>query len=156
MAKPSDSKEKTLAAAAQLFCRRGYHGTALQDILAASGAPRRVGLSTAREGATWFYTDIVPVASLDAIHAVDRYWLVAEALGVGDTPKRFHVPIDDAAHEWAVKTLHGLPRPWLVLGVGSRWLTKRWPPSHFAMLARRAQASFGGTSLFVGGGEEPS
>lgn len=40
MAKPSDSKEKTLAAAAQLFCRRGYHGTALQDILAASGAPR--------------------------------------------------------------------------------------------------------------------
>ena len=40
MAKSSDSKEKTLIAAAQLFCRRGYHGTALQDILAASGAPR--------------------------------------------------------------------------------------------------------------------
>jgi TetR/AcrR family transcriptional repressor of lmrAB and yxaGH operons len=40
MAKDSDSKEKTLAAAARLFCRRGYHGTALQDILAASGAPR--------------------------------------------------------------------------------------------------------------------
>jgi len=40
VAKSSDSKEKTLIAAAQLFCRRGYHGTALQDILAASGAPR--------------------------------------------------------------------------------------------------------------------
>ena len=40
MAKSPDSKEKTLAAAAQLFCRRGYHGTALHDILAASGAPR--------------------------------------------------------------------------------------------------------------------
>ncbi|MGB9366227.1 MAG: TetR family transcriptional regulator [Xanthobacteraceae bacterium] len=40
MAKPTDSKEKTLAAAARLFCRQGYHGTALQDILAASGAPR--------------------------------------------------------------------------------------------------------------------
>jgi TetR/AcrR family transcriptional repressor of lmrAB and yxaGH operons len=40
MAKASDSKEKTLAAAAKLFCRQGYHGTALQDILAASGAPR--------------------------------------------------------------------------------------------------------------------
>lgn len=40
MAKPTDSKEKTLAAAAKLFCRQGYHGTALQDILAASGAPR--------------------------------------------------------------------------------------------------------------------
>ena len=40
MAKPADSKEKTLAAAARLFCRQGYHGTGLQDILAASGAPR--------------------------------------------------------------------------------------------------------------------
>src|SRR5712692_323096 len=40
MAKYSDSKEKTLLAAAKLFCRQGYHGTALQDILAASGAPR--------------------------------------------------------------------------------------------------------------------
>jgi TetR/AcrR family transcriptional repressor of lmrAB and yxaGH operons len=40
MAKPSDSKEKTLLAAAKLFCRQGYHGTALQDILAESGAPR--------------------------------------------------------------------------------------------------------------------
>jgi TetR/AcrR family transcriptional repressor of lmrAB and yxaGH operons len=40
MAKVSDSKEKTLAAAATLFCRQGYHGTALHDILAAGGAPR--------------------------------------------------------------------------------------------------------------------
>jgi len=40
MAKTTDSKEKTLAAAARLFCRQGYQGTALQDILAASGAPR--------------------------------------------------------------------------------------------------------------------
>ena len=40
MAKPTDSKEKTLAAAAKLFCRQGYHGTALRDILSASGAPR--------------------------------------------------------------------------------------------------------------------
>src|SRR5437868_12096089 len=40
MAKTTDSKEKTLAAAAKLFCRHGYQGTALQDILAASGSPR--------------------------------------------------------------------------------------------------------------------
>src|SRR5262249_13994297 len=40
---------------------------------AASGAPRRVGLSTAREGATRFYTDVLPVADFDAVHAVDRY-----------------------------------------------------------------------------------
>ena len=36
-------------------------------------------------------------------------------------------------------------RPWLMMGVGARWLTKRWPPKSFAALARRAQQQFGGT-----------
>lgn len=40
MAKATDSKAKTLAAAAKLFRQQGYHGTALQDILAAGGSPR--------------------------------------------------------------------------------------------------------------------
>jgi TetR/AcrR family transcriptional repressor of lmrAB and yxaGH operons len=40
MAKFADSKEKTLSAAVKLFSQRGYHGTALQDILEAGGAPR--------------------------------------------------------------------------------------------------------------------
>jgi TetR/AcrR family transcriptional repressor of lmrAB and yxaGH operons len=40
MAKASDSKGKTLAAAAKLLRQQGYHGTALHDILAASGSPR--------------------------------------------------------------------------------------------------------------------
>jgi AcrR family transcriptional regulator len=40
MPKATDSKEKTLVAAAGLFRRQGFHGTALQDILAAGGAPR--------------------------------------------------------------------------------------------------------------------
>ncbi len=40
MAKATDSKGKTLAAAARLMRQQGYHGTALHDILAAGGAPR--------------------------------------------------------------------------------------------------------------------
>jgi TetR/AcrR family transcriptional repressor of lmrAB and yxaGH operons len=40
MAKATDSKAKTLTAAAKLFRQQGYHGTALQDILAAAGSPR--------------------------------------------------------------------------------------------------------------------
>ena len=40
MAKVTDSKEKTLAAAALLFRRQGFHGTALHDVLAAAGSPR--------------------------------------------------------------------------------------------------------------------
>jgi TetR/AcrR family transcriptional repressor of lmrAB and yxaGH operons len=40
MTKATDSKGKTLAAAAKLFRQQGYHGTALHDILAAGGSPR--------------------------------------------------------------------------------------------------------------------
>jgi lipopolysaccharide heptosyltransferase I len=120
----------------------------------ATAAPRRVGLSTAREGACWFYTDVVPVADFNAIHAVDRYWLVAEALGVGGTDKCFRVPIGAADRDWAAARLAGCERPWVVLGVGSRWMTKRWPPEHFTALAQQAHAHFGGTFLFVGGLED--
>ena len=93
---------------------QGLFRSALMTL--ATNATRRVGLSTAREGAVWAYTDAIPVVDFNAIHAVDRYWLVAEALGVGDMAKRFRVPINDAAHEWAVKIMHGMPRPWLVFG----------------------------------------
>ncbi len=40
MAKATDSKGKTLVAAAKLFRQQGYHGTALHDILDAGGSPR--------------------------------------------------------------------------------------------------------------------
>lgn len=121
---------------------------------AACGAARRVGLSTAREGATCFYTDVVTVADFNAIHAVDRYWLVAEALGVGDNRKQFRVPVHTMERIWALEQLQGLPKPWLALAVGSRWVTKRWPPASFAALARQAQERFGGSVIFVGSGED--
>jgi heptosyltransferase I len=119
-----------------------------------SGAGRRVGLSTAREGATWFYTDVVPVPDFDSIHAVDRLWRIAEALGAGDGPKQFRLVISEAARRWAGERLADSPRPWLAVGVGSRWRTKRWPAEHFAALARQAQDQFGGTVVFVGGRDE--
>lgn len=40
MAKASDSKEKTVLAAAKLFRQQGYNGTALNDILDSAGSPR--------------------------------------------------------------------------------------------------------------------
>jgi heptosyltransferase-1 len=125
-------------------------------IAAASGARRRVGLSTAREGAAWFYTDVVPVADFNAIHAVDRYWLVAQALDAGTEPKQFRLPLSESACRHAEDALRNYPRPWIFLGVGSRWLTKRWPPEHFAELVRRGQNEAGGTAIFVGSPDEAS
>jgi lipopolysaccharide heptosyltransferase I len=120
----------------------------------ATGAARRVGLSTSREGASWFYTDVVRVSDFNAIHAVDRYWLIAEALGAADMPKTFVLPSSEEARVWARDSLRGCLRPWLMTAVGSRWITKRWPPAHFAALLNQAQNRFGGTAVFVGGGED--
>jgi heptosyltransferase-1 len=131
---------------------QGLFRTAI--MMAATGAKRRVGLSTAREGATWTYTDIVPVADFNALHAVERCWRVAEAFGVGDVPKQFRIPIPIEARNWAEQATCGYPRPWLMLGPGARWRTKRWPPEHFAALTRRAAQAFGGTVFLVGGDEE--
>lgn len=115
---------------------------------AATGAARRVGLSTAREGAATFYTDIVE-DDLSA-HAVDRYWRVAVALGAGGGPKRFRIELEPSAVGWTVQRLAAAPRPWLAVGTGARWRTKRWPPKHFASLIRTTQAAFGGTAMFIG------
>lgn len=121
---------------------------------AATGAARRVGLSTAREGAVWFYTDLVRVSNSDKLHAVDRYWLIAEALGAGGGPKTFRVPLSETDQHWADALLRDRPRPWLMLAPGARWQTKRWLPSHFAALSRLAFAETGGTVVLVGGQED--
>ncbi|MCE9532323.1 MAG: glycosyltransferase family 9 protein [Planctomycetes bacterium] len=121
---------------------------------AVTGSSRRVGLSTAREGSRHFYTDLIHVPQGITEHAVERNWRVAEAFGVGHLPKEFKLPIASDAREWAFAELRDCPRPWLALGVGARWRTKRWPPDSFAVLAQRAQRHFGGTILFVGAPDE--
>ena len=88
------------------------------------------------------------------LHAVDRYWCVAEALGAGASAKRFLLPVDEACRAWARRLLRDYPRPWLAVGVGARWLTKRWPPAHFASLTQRVLDTFGGTAVFVGAPDE--
>jgi ADP-heptose:LPS heptosyltransferase len=128
-------------------------------MIAATLAPRRIGLFSAREGSRYFYTDVLPFPPTGegkSLHAVDRYWLVAEALGVGHLEKRFVIPIHDSAKEWVLRLLATSPRPWLAVCPGSRWPTKSWPPDHFAELARRAQMKFGGATVLLGSRAEQS
>src|SRR5947209_1998350 len=83
---------------------------------------------------SWFYTDVVPDDRRTGAHAVDRYWRVATALGAGDGPKVFRFPAFEVEQALAEETLRDWPRPWLAVGVGARWQTKRWPHAHFAAL----------------------
>jgi lipopolysaccharide heptosyltransferase II len=121
---------------------------------AATLAPVRLGLEGAREGAGHFYTDLLPLPDRDTIHAVDRYWRVAESLDAGHEPKQFHFPVDERAASWAKETLSALPRPWLAVAPGARWETKRWPAEHFAILIASAQRRYGGSAIFVGGRDD--
>jgi heptosyltransferase I len=120
----------------------------------ATGAKRRIGFANAREGATRFYTDCVNVPDADEIHAVDRYWRVVEALGAGELPKKFLVPISNVAKSYADQMINGLSRPMVALAVGARWMTKRWPAANFAAIGRHVQSVFGGSIIFVGGSED--
>ena len=121
----------------------------------ASRAPRRVGLSTAREGSRWFLTDIIPVEP-ERVHAVDR--LRALLVALGDEPSRpidaSEMPNPEAAFDDALRRLENYPRPWLVVSPGSRWQTKRWRLSHFAEILRRIQDRHGGTAIIVGSPDE--
>jgi ADP-heptose:LPS heptosyltransferase len=121
---------------------------------AGSLAGRRIGLSSARERAAWFYTDVVRVPDEDAMHAVDRYWLVAEALGAGGAPKVFRLPRNAEAESWAEGVLRLLPRPRFMVAPGSRWVTKRWPVEHFVELLRRGLGATGGSVVLLGSRDE--
>ena len=120
---------------------------------AATGARVRVGRADAREGSRHFYTQRI---ASDASHAVDRLLDVAAAFGADVARPRFVLPISEADRHWARRTLQGLPRPLLVLNPGARWITKRWPPAHFAEIGRRAATMFGAGIVVVGAPEDRS
>src|ERR1700676_3370996 len=67
MAKASDSKGKTLAAAARLFRQHGYHGTALHDILASD-----LEKSNFSEGCPIATTALETAAQSDVLGAATR------------------------------------------------------------------------------------
>jgi lipopolysaccharide heptosyltransferase I len=119
----------------------------------ATRAPIRVGLEDAREGARSFYTHRVD-ASRMRMHAVDRIVKIAQAMGLERLVPSFHIPLTDRDTAWARAKLAGVPGPRLVLNLGARWLTKRWPPEHFAEVARRASTEFGAGLIAVGTQED--
>ena len=122
-------------------------------LVKATGARWKIGLSSAREGARWFYNIILP-DDLWNMHAVDRYWLVAEALGVGHQSKQFRFPsLDTERNRW-LASLAALPRPWVMMNLGTRWETKRWPVDHFAILGQHVTMTSSGSTILVGGPDE--
>jgi len=123
-----------------------------------SGAPNRIGFANGREGSPWFYTHRVPVLNLD-VHAVDRYLLVAAALGIAPPQKpRFPFKVSKgdqlAAQELFQRKGSSIDRPWVAINVGARWPTKRWPLTSFAAVADLLYESHRDPVVVIGSAED--
>jgi len=121
---------------------------------AATGASVRVGLGDSREGAHWFYTHRIEIPP-DAVHAVEKLMRIAGALGASTTP-RFYPSVSEDDRAWGAEECRAVARPRLVLNVGARWLTKRWPLSSFAAFAAQAARDRGAGLVIVGAPEDRS
>ncbi len=123
-----------------------------------TGCVRRVGFANAREGSPFFYTQRV-VAPATSMHAVDRYLLVAEALGATRPAMPRFEFMDRPEDRQAIdRVLAGAgidgASPWVAMNVSARWETKRWPPQHFAETADRLAERYGLRVVLMGGPAE--
>jgi heptosyltransferase-1 len=108
-----------------------------------SGARRRVGFATAREGAWLFYSHRVkPAATVE--HAVDRNLLLAKALGLQVEEPEFPLALQPseraAAKDLLTEAAGGQLEAFTAIVPGARWKTKRWPADRLAALIDRLQS----------------
>jgi heptosyltransferase I len=98
----------------------------------ATRAPRRIGLSDAREGSRSFYNEIVQVPRA---HAVDRYLLAAHHLGCEPGPVEF--PLGSTPSDVSyIEDLVPQARPLIAVNPSARWETKLWGDDKFAALLK--------------------
>jgi lipopolysaccharide heptosyltransferase I len=119
-----------------------------------SGATIRIGFANGREGSPWFYTRRVEVPAAE-MHAVDRYLLVAAALGIrvqGSPQFRFKILDADMAMVRELFRSKGvsLDQPWIAMNVSARWATKRWFPGSFAAVLDRLHQEGLGPVVVIG------
>ncbi len=101
----------------------------------------RIGFANAREGAPLFYTERVAVPDL-SIHAVDRYLLTLESIGIEhhEAP-RFDIVLEERHDKEAVSLLKEFDieegEEFVAIAPSARWLTKRWPAERFIEIANR-------------------
>ena len=107
----------------------------------------RVGYHWQREGAWLFSERVIPDRT--SLHVVDQYVDVARAVGGQADQADFGLQPLSSALE-ALRAKFPLTQPFVVLNGGAGWVTKRWPPSHFAQLIDRLSGE-GISSVLIGG-----
>ena len=114
-------------------------------VVYASGAKRRIGLRSAREGAPLFYTELVGTKEIRT-HAVERYLEVARHLGLPDGLPVFNLKAGPGKRTRNKRLV--------VIHPFARWETKRWPKERFAQVADSMLAAGLAEVVFVGGPQD--
>lgn len=119
-------------------------------VVAASGAPMRLGYHWQREGAWLLSRRVWPDPS--SHHVVDQYVDVVRAFGA--TADRAEWDLEPHAEDLAQvrAKLHerGVSGSFALLNAGAGWASKRWPPSRFAEVVHGLAAQ-GMPAVFLGG-----
>jgi heptosyltransferase I len=119
-------------------------------VVARAKAKKKIGYHWQRELAPLFSQRVIPDPT--SFHVVDQYVDVARAIGVTVHEAQFDlVPRADERVKMAatLKEL-GVTDRFVVMNGGAGWVTKRWPPKHFAVVAEMLAAN-GIQSVFIGG-----
>ena len=104
-------------------------------LAALAGGKLRVGFANGREFSPLFYNLRVEVPTMD-MHAVDRYLLVAQALGASaDGAPEFTLPEPEDARRVAEGALSEGGALNILVSPMTRWRTKCWPAERYAALA---------------------
>ncbi|MBA4031621.1 MAG: heptosyltransferase [Planctomyces sp.] len=119
----------------------------------ATGAKTRLGLQTSREGSSLACHAVIGGTSRD-VPAHARYWKIARDWGIADRPTSPALVPADHDLTLADGLLAGLPRPWIGIQPGTRWVTKSWPVESFAGVAQRLADVTGGGLIFLGAPNE--
>jgi heptosyltransferase-1 len=122
---------------------------------AASGAPLRIGLQTAREGSSLACHLLLPDTSTQ-IPGHRRAWAIAETLGMGASRQQADISIPEVDSAWSNQLKAKSNGPLLVIHPGARWQTKQWPIRSFSSVAVRALQDLGMSAIVVGSRGEAS
>jgi heptosyltransferase-1 len=123
-----------------------------------AGSSLHVGFENGREGSPWFYSRRVLIPQVE-MHAVDRYLLVAKAVGAvesGAPEFRFRIPQTDYDEIDRLLGRSGVTpgTNWVAMNISARWSSKRWPAASFAEVADRLQQQGCGPVVMIGGPDE--
>jgi len=125
----------------------------------AAKADLKAGFANAREGATFFYGHKAAVPDTE-MHAVDRYLLLLESLGIGTGEPEFCIGVapedDKAAGALLGECKIGEAVRFVAMAPSARWATKRWSIGNFIGLADMIYERTGLEAVLLGTKEDAS